>query len=70
MKTYSSRAAPVYNHPVPDVVSFFGPLELVPPGLVEARHWDPGADLPNSPPRGNHVIGGVGRKAQISPPWS
>ena len=62
MKTYSSRAAPVYNHPVPEVVSFFGPLELVPPGLVEARHWDAGSCLPNSPPRGNHVIGGIGRK--------
>jgi hypothetical protein len=62
MKAYSARAAPVYNHPVPDVVRFFGPLELVPPGLVAARHWHPGADLPESPPRGNHVLGGVGRK--------
>jgi O-methyltransferase involved in polyketide biosynthesis len=70
MKTYSARAAAVYNHPVPDVVSFFGPLKLVPPGLVAARHWDPASDLPQSPPQGNHVIGGVGRKAQISPPWS
>jgi O-methyltransferase involved in polyketide biosynthesis len=39
--TYSSGAAQVYNHSVPDFVSFFGALELVPPGAVDAREWRP-----------------------------
>src|SRR6266568_2983155 len=34
---YSAGATRVYNHSVPEFASFFGPLELVPPGVVDAR---------------------------------
>jgi O-methyltransferase involved in polyketide biosynthesis len=61
--TYSSKAAPVYSHSVPEIASFFGPLELVPPGLVDARQWHPGWELPNPPSRDSHVIVGVARKS-------
>jgi O-methyltransferase involved in polyketide biosynthesis len=60
--TYSSKAAPVYSHPVPEIAGFFGPLELIPPGLVDARQWHPGWELPTMPARDSHVIAGVARK--------
>jgi SAM-dependent methyltransferase len=62
LSMYSSKAAQAYSHPLADFASFFGPLELVPPGIVDARHWRPGWDLPKLPPRDNYVIVGVGRK--------
>jgi len=62
LDTYSAKAAPVYSHPVAEITSFFGPLELVPPGLVDARQWHPGWELPAPPPRASHVIVGVARK--------
>jgi O-methyltransferase involved in polyketide biosynthesis len=38
--TYSSAgAAQVYNHSVAEFTSFFGPLTLVPPGVIDARQW-------------------------------
>jgi O-methyltransferase involved in polyketide biosynthesis len=58
--TYSSEAAPVYSHPVPEIASFFGPLELVPPGVVDARQWHPSLAR-NLPPRESQVIAGVAR---------
>jgi O-methyltransferase involved in polyketide biosynthesis len=62
--TYSSKAAPVYSHPLPDVASFLSPLELVPPGLVQAREWHQGRAVPKLPPRDNYVLIGVARKHQ------
>jgi hypothetical protein len=63
LSTYSSKANPVYSHPVPEIASFFGPLEVVPPGLVDARLWRPGwQDAVYFAPRSSHVIAGVGRK--------
>jgi SAM-dependent methyltransferase len=62
LSMYSSKAAPVYNHPVPDFASFFAPFELVPPELVDARRWHPGWDLPNPPPRDFYILAGVARK--------
>jgi O-methyltransferase involved in polyketide biosynthesis len=59
---YSSEAAPVYSHTVAEIASFFGPLELVPPGVVDARRWHPSLELPNLPPRDSQVIAGVARK--------
>src|ERR1700722_8712243 len=44
--TYSAGAARAYNHPVADFASFFGPLTLVPPGVVDARQWHPGWEQP------------------------
>jgi len=60
---YSSAAAPVYSHPLPEVTGFFGGLRLIPPGLVQARQWHAAAQSPKVPPRGtHHVVAGVARK--------
>jgi O-methyltransferase involved in polyketide biosynthesis len=60
--TYSAGAAQVYNHSVAEFASFFGPLELVPPGVVDAREWRPGWEQPvRLPPRDGQVIVGVAR---------
>ena len=61
--TYSSNgAAQVYNHSVADFSSFFGPLGLVPPGVVDARSWhaDDGQSAP-LPPRPGQALVGVAR---------
>jgi O-methyltransferase involved in polyketide biosynthesis len=62
LNAYSSQAAPVYSHPLPEIASFFGSLELVPPGLVEARQWHPGRELPDLASQDSQVIVGVARK--------
>ncbi len=42
--------------------SFFGPLPLLPPGIVDARVWRPGgADAPAPAPRDGWMIVGVAR---------
>ena len=52
-------AATWYNHSSADIVSFFDGLELIGPGVTEARTW------PKWPPaaddRNGHVLAGVGR---------
>jgi O-methyltransferase involved in polyketide biosynthesis len=59
---YSSGGTRVYNHSVPEFASFFGPLELVPPGVVDAREWRPDWEQPvHFPPREGQVIAGVAR---------
>ena len=58
---YSAGAVRVYNHSLPEFTSFFGPLELVPPGVVDAREWRPDWEQPvRLPPRDGQVIVGVG----------
>ena len=60
--SYSTGATQVYNHSVPEFASFFGPLELVPPGVADAREWRP--DWEQSVrlrPRDGQVIVGVAR---------
>ena len=60
--TYSSEVTRVYNHSVQDFTSFFGALELVPPGVVDAREWLPGWKQPvRLPPRIGQTIAGVAR---------
>ena len=50
------------NHPVAEFASFFGSLELVPPGVVDAREWRPDWEQPvHLPPREGQVIVGVAR---------
>ena len=39
---YSKSVATVYTHTPEDFATFVGPLELVPPGAVDARLWRPG----------------------------
>jgi O-methyltransferase involved in polyketide biosynthesis len=61
---YSSAVARVYNHSVPDFAGFFGPMDLVPPGVVDARKWQPAWEEPvNLPKREGHVLAGVARIA-------
>jgi O-methyltransferase involved in polyketide biosynthesis len=62
LSAYSSAAAPVYSHPMPDIASFFASLGLVPPGLVEARRWRPDREPENLPQRSSQVIAGVAGK--------
>jgi O-methyltransferase involved in polyketide biosynthesis len=59
--TYSSAVTTVYNHPVAEFASFFGGLELIPPGVVDARQWRPGGENVSLPPREGQVITGVAR---------
>jgi hypothetical protein len=62
---YSSGGTQVYNHSVPEFASFFGSLELVPPGVVDAREWHPEWEQPvHLPPREGQVIVGVARKTR------
>jgi hypothetical protein len=57
---YSAGATRVYNHSVPEFASFFGSLELVPPGVADAREWHPDWEQPEHlPPREGQVIVGV-----------
>jgi O-methyltransferase involved in polyketide biosynthesis len=59
---YSSGGTRVYNHSVAEFASFFGSLELVPPGVVDAREWRPAWERPvHLPPREGQVIVGVAR---------
>jgi O-methyltransferase involved in polyketide biosynthesis len=59
---YSAASVQVHNHSVAAFSSFFGPLPLVPPGVVDARAWHPDEKptLP-FPPRGGHSLVGVAR---------
>jgi SAM-dependent methyltransferase len=60
--TYSAGAARAYNHPVAEFASFFGPLEVVPPGVVDARLWHPGwPEAPHLAPRDGQSVVGVAR---------
>ena len=59
---YSAGGIQVHNHSVADFTSFFGDLELVPPGVVDSRVWHPGTNGPEHlPPRDGQVIAGVAR---------
>ena len=59
--SYAS-AIEVHNHSVAEFTSFFGNLELVPPGIVDSGEWQPGSDQTEPlPPREGQVIVGVGR---------
>lgn len=62
LSTYSSKAAPIYSHRLPDIASFFSSHELVPPGIVSGRQWRPGWELENPPRPDDNVVVGVARK--------
>jgi S-adenosyl methyltransferase len=46
---YSKNVTAVYNHSAEDFARFVGPLELVPPGIVDARRWHPAWEEPAAP---------------------
>ena len=59
-------AGTLYNHAPERIAEFFAGLELVSPGLVEARHWDPALSVAPPGRRPGRVLAGVGRKPQES----
>ena len=59
---YSSSVTSVHNHSAQDFAGFFGPLDLVPPGVVDARKWQPDWEEPVSvKKREGYVLAGVAR---------
>jgi hypothetical protein len=59
----SYTAATTYNHTRDELRSFFGTLQLVPPGLALARTWRGGmANVPDRPPESAYVLAAVGVK--------
>jgi O-methyltransferase involved in polyketide biosynthesis len=47
---YSKNVTAVHNHSAADFARFLGPLELVPPGIADARRWHPSPGMPAAPP--------------------
>ena len=65
-RTYD--AAPVYNHTPEDVASFFTGLDLISPGIADARAWQAGWSTPAPfQERPGQVLAGVGRKPPAPP---
>jgi hypothetical protein len=61
--TRAYDAAPLYNHSRDDVASFFTGLDLIGPGITDARAWQPGWRTP-APffDRAGQVLAGAGVK--------
>jgi hypothetical protein len=55
-------AASVHLHSREQVAGYFAGLEIVAPGLTEARYWRPDRPQPVSTPGPADVLAGVGRK--------
>jgi hypothetical protein len=50
-RLYSGGPSKLCQHTPGDFASFFGPLQLLPPGTVDARAWRPGGeDVPAPAP--------------------
>jgi O-methyltransferase involved in polyketide biosynthesis len=60
--TTAYTAARIYIHPLPDVVSFFAGLDLVPPGAVPVLFWNGDGEPLDHWPRTATFLGGVARK--------
>jgi S-adenosyl methyltransferase len=66
---YSRNVTAVYNHSAADFARFLGPLELVPPGIVDARRWHPALGEPAAPPpRDAYMLAAVARVAGKNAP--
>jgi hypothetical protein len=61
VSTYSKGPAPLYKHSAADFTSFFEDLELVPPGVADAKSWTPDGSAVLSPPGAGEIIVGVAR---------
>ena len=60
-------AATLYNHSHDDVGSFFDGLEIIdPPGIVDARHWEPGTRAPSPKRSRAHILAAVARTPQLT----
>jgi hypothetical protein len=61
-RLYSGGPSKLYQHAPEDFAGFFGPLEVLPPGIVDARAWQPGReDVPAPAPRDGWMIVGIAR---------
>ena len=62
--TAAYDAAPLYNHSPQDMAAFFTGLDLVPPGITDARAWRPGWPARTAPylSRAGQILTGIGRK--------
>ena len=58
---YSTAVAPVYNHSAAEFASFLDSVEILPPGVVDARMWCDRTGTPDPQPRDQYAIVGVGR---------
>ena len=57
------RPAVLHNHPPAQIAAFLDGLDLVPPGLLDARDWYPGAPAPGlREHRGGRILAAVARK--------
>jgi hypothetical protein len=65
IKIYSAGPHPVCLHSGQEIASFFGDLDLLPPGVTDARTWRPAWEtVPAPEPRGTWVHGGLARKTR------
>ena len=55
-------AADAYNHTPEQIRGFFGDLDLISPGLVDAGRWRPGWAPPQQPRRKAMMLAGVAHK--------
>lgn len=62
LRAYSEGPSPLYQHSPADFATFFGPLELVPPGIGDARTSRPGwEEVTAIPSREGWMITGIAR---------
>jgi O-methyltransferase involved in polyketide biosynthesis len=62
LSAYIDNAAQAYNHAAEEIVGFFGPLPLVPPGVVVAGEWHPDTgELRSVPISMGQMLVGVAR---------
>ena len=62
-ETYNASGfATMYNHTSADFASFFGDLEIVPPGLGDSRRIRPGwSEFSSAPKRPDRIVAGIAR---------
>ena len=69
-ETYNASGfATMYNHTSADFASFFGDLEIMPPGLGDARRIRPGwSEMVPAPKRPDRVLAGIARAREARQP--
>lgn len=62
IKLYRQGGSPLYYYSATAITKLLGSLELVRPGITEARVWRPGwAEVPRLPPRTGDMLAAVAR---------
>lgn len=64
--TREYTAGTLYNHSPAQVTEFFAGLELVGPGLTDARDWEPNRAAVRTRHQGGRILAGVGRKPEAA----